>query len=80
MHIWSDIDFSSQGTAAVAFGELIHFSSQGDGQQQFVRVVHIVQGDIFKIEALKEDTDSSISLLVPRGREDLENAQQIVPH
>lgn len=65
MHVAHDIDFSSDGDATVALGNVIHYASSGGGHRQFVKVVNIVSGDLHKSDALKEETDSSISFFIP---------------
>ena len=74
MHIGDNVDFSSDGVGTVALGNMVHYSSSRNGHRQIVRVVHIVSGDMYKSDALREDTDSSISLFSLDGREGFGNS------
>jgi hypothetical protein len=63
--IWQDIDFSSDGIWTAALGNMISYSSSRLDRRQVVRVVQVVGGDGHRSDALREDTDSCISLFGP---------------
>jgi hypothetical protein len=61
--IEQDIDFSSDGVLTVALGNMIPYSSTSADHGQLIKVVHVVSGNACRSAALREDTDSNISLL-----------------